>query len=130
MYTKKHGYSLFPFYIWFLVGVIIVMCHYSVTATKLMGTRNIEVLATLFLLTYTKLLKTIVTALSYTNIFIARADNLTDSLTPQRVWLYDGPIEFFQMKHMAISVMSLIFLLCLFIPYTLFLTFAQCEQIF
>ena len=49
---------IFPFYIWFLVGVIILFCHYSSTVMKLMGMRNIEVLATLSLLSYAKLLKT------------------------------------------------------------------------
>ena len=45
---------------------------------KLMGMRNIEVLATLFLLSYAKLLKTIVTALSSTTIWVASADNMSD----------------------------------------------------
>ncbi len=64
VYQKTWLQFVFPFYIWFLVGVIILFCHYSSRVMKLMGMRNIEVLATLFLLSYAKLLKTIVTAFS------------------------------------------------------------------
>ena len=126
VYQKTWLQFVFPFYIWFLVGVIILVCHYSVNATKLMGKRNMEVLATLFLLSYAKLLKTIITALSFTDILKARADNVSDNLSPERLWLYDGHIIFFQKKHTALFAVSLILLLVLFIPYTLFLTFAQC----
>ena len=85
VYQKTWLQFVFPFYIWFLVGVIILVCHYSSTVMTLMGMRNIEVLATLFLLSYAKLLKTIITALSVTNIMVASADNMTDPLRPHRV---------------------------------------------
>jgi len=52
---------------------------------ELKGMRNIEVLATLFLLSYAKLLKTLVPALSVTKILVASADNTTDPLVPQRI---------------------------------------------
>ena len=50
---------------------------------KLMGMRNIEVLATLFLLSFAKLLKTIITALSLADIMVASAGNVSDMLIPQ-----------------------------------------------
>ena len=93
---------------------------------KLMGMRNIEVLATLFLLSYAKLLKTIVTALSSTTIWIASADNMSDLLTPQIVWVYDGSMEYGNSRHLPLLVMSLLFLLFLFFPYTFLLIFGQC----
>ena len=85
VYQKTWLQFVFPFYIWFLVGVIILFCHYSSTVMKLMGMRNIEVLATLFLLSYAKLLKTIVTDLSFTDIMVASADNVFENLTSQKV---------------------------------------------
>ena len=75
-----------------------------------------EVLATLFLLSYAKLLKTIVTALSSTTILVASADNVSDLLTPQRVWVYDGSMEYGNSRHLPLLVMSLLFLLFLFFP--------------
>ena len=125
VYQKSWLQYVFPFYIWFLVGVIILFCHYSSTVMKLMGRRNIEVLATLFFLSYSKLLKTIVTTLSFTDIMIAKADNQSAVLKPQRVWLYDGHIAFLRGKHLPLFITSLFFLVFLFLPYTLLLLFGQ-----
>ena len=126
VYQKTWLQFVFPFYIWFLVGVIILFCHYSSTVMKLMGMRNIEVLATLFLLSYAKLLKTIVTALSFTDIMVASADDVSDNLTSQKVWVYDGNINYFSKKHLPMFIVALVFLLILFLPYTLLLLFGQC----
>ena len=128
VYQKTWLQFVFPFYIWFLVGVIILVCHYSSTVMKLMGMRNIEVLATLFLLSYAKLLKTIVIALSVTNIMVASADNITDPLRPHKVWVYDGNIDYFGSKHLPLFTVSVLFLFILFLPYTLFLLCGQWLQ--
>ena len=130
VYQKTWLQFVFPFYIWFLVGVIILFCHYSSTVMKLMGMRNIEVLATLFLLSYAKLLKTIVTALSFTDIMVASADNVSDPLISQRVWVYEGNIEYFSIKHIPLFGIALVFLIFLFLPFTLFLTFGHFLQHF
>ena len=128
VYQKTWLQFVFPFYIWFLVGVIVLVCHYSSTVMKLMGMRNIEVLATLFLLSYAKLLKTIVTALSVTNIMVASADNITDPLRPHKVWVYDGSIDYFSSKHLPLFIVAVLFLFTLFMPYTLFLLCGQWLQ--
>ena len=128
VYQKTWLQFVFPFYIWFLVGVIILVCHYSSTVMKLMGMRNIEVLATLFLLSYAKLLKTIVTALSVTNIMVASADNISDPLRPHKVWVYDGNIDYFGSKHLPLFIVAVLFLFTLFMPYTLFLLCGQWLQ--
>ena len=93
---------------------------------KMMGMRNIEVLATLFLLSYAKLLKTIKTALSFTDIKMASATSISDPLVPHRAWVYDGNIKYFNYKHLILSTVYLIFLLFIFMPYTILLKFGQC----
>ena len=128
VYQKTWLQFIFPFYIWFLVVVIILFCHYSSTVMKLMGMRNIEVLATLFLLSYAKLLKTIVTALSFTDIMVASADNVSDNLTSQKVWVYDGNINYFSKKHLPMFIVALVFLLILFLSYTVLLLFGQSKE--
>ena len=130
VYQKSWLQFAFPFYIWFLVCVIILLCHYSSTIMKLMGMRNIEVLATLFLLSYGKLLKTIVTALSFTDIMVASADNVSDPLISQRVWVYDGNLDYLSIKHLPLFIIALVFLIFLFLPFTLFLTFGHFLQHF
>ena len=127
-YQKTWLQFVFPFYIWFLVGAIVLVCHYSSKVMKLMGMRNIEVLATLFLLSYAKLLKTIVTALSVTNIMVASTDNTTDPLRPHKVWVYDGKIDYFSSKHLPLFVVEFMFLLILFMSYILFLLGRQWLQ--
>ncbi len=125
VYQKTWLQFVFPFYIWFLVGVIILFCHYSSRVMKLMGMRNIEVLATLFLLSYAKLLKTIVTAFSFTDIMTAKAENVSDPLLPTRVWVFDGSIEYLKDEHLPLFIIALLLLLLLFLPYTLLLTLGQ-----
>ena len=128
VYQKTWLQFVFPFYIWFLVGLIILVCHYSSTVMKLMGMRNIEVLATLLLLSYAKLLKTIVTALSVANIMVASTDNITDPLRPHKVWVYDGNIDYFSPKHLPLFIVAVLFLFMLFLPYSLFLLCGQWLQ--
>ena len=59
MYTKTWLQFVFPLYIWTLVGGIILVCRFSVRATRFFGNNTVQVLATLFLLSYNKLLRTI-----------------------------------------------------------------------
>ena len=60
-YVKTWLQFIFPLYIWVLVIVIIVSSYYSTTAAKLSGRNAVQVLATLFLLSYAKLLRVIIT---------------------------------------------------------------------
>ena len=59
---------LFPFYVWFLIGVIIFASRYSKRISKSLGTNPVAVLATLFLLPYSKLLRNIIAVLSVTQL--------------------------------------------------------------
>ena len=125
-YQKTWLQFAFPLYIWLLVGAIIVVSHYSFTAVKVFGRNNIAILATLFLLSYTKILKTIITALSFTQVFEGSANDTSDPLVPYYVWIYDGNIEYLERKHVPLFAVALALLVFLFVPYTLLLMFGQC----
>ena len=125
-YQKTWLQFVFPLYIWLLVGVIILVSHYSTSAMKIFGRNNIAILATLFLLSYTKILKTIITALNFTEVFQGSADDTSDQLVPYKVWTYDGNIEYLKGKHVPLFAVALALLVFLFLPYTLLLTFGQC----
>ena len=127
-YHKTWLQLAFPLYIWCLVTAIILASHYSSTAMRVFGTNNIAILATLFILSYTKILKTITTALSVTQVLQSHPDNTTHQLTPYRVWTYDGNVEYLKGKHVALFAVALFFLLFLFLPYTLLLIFGQCVR--
>ena len=125
-YQKTWLQFVFPLYIWLLVGAIILVSHYSFTAVKVFGRNNIAVLATLFLLSYSKILETIIRVLSIAQVFQGSANDTSDQLVPYNVWMYDGNIEYLKGKHMPLFAVALVFLVFLFLPYTLLLMFGQC----
>lgn len=116
----------FPLYIWLLVGAIVLVSHYSASAMKLFGRRNMAILATLFLLSYAKILKTISIALSFTDVLKARANDTDDQLVPYKVWTYDGNIKYLSGAHVPLFTLALALMVFLFLPYTLLLMFGQC----
>ena len=85
-YQKTWLQFAFPLYIWLLVVAIIVASYYSSTAMKVFGRNNIAILATLFVLSYGKLLKTIITALSVTQVLVGSAEDVSSQLVPNKVW--------------------------------------------
>ena len=93
---------------------------------KMFGRNNIATLATLVLLSYTKILKTIVTALNFTEVLQGDADNVSDQLTPYRIWTYNGNIEYLKGEHVLLFAVASMLLVLLLRPYTLLLTFGQC----
>ena len=113
----------FPFYIWMIVGVIIYLSRRSITIVKLVGSSAVSVLATLFLLSYAKLQRTVITAFSPTYVQKYCGDG-----RPLTVWLYDGNVPFLQGKHIALFLMALAVTLLFILPFTLLLLFAPCIQ--
>ena len=109
---------VFPVYVWMLVGLIILASSVSMRIAKIFGTNPVSVLATLFLLSYAKILRTIIAALSFTIVDYPDGSRVT-------VWLYDGNITFFASKHIPLCVTALFTLLFLFFPYTILLLLGQ-----
>ena len=124
-YQKIWLQFAFPLYIILLVIAILVASYYSTTAMKVFGRNNIAILATLFPLSYSKALKTIIATFSATQVLISDADNISAPVLPHRVWSYDGNIDYLKGRHIVLFVVALGFLLFLFLPYTLLLTFGQ-----
>ena len=120
-YVKTWLQFVFPLYILALVGVMIVASNYSPRVTRLLGTNAVSVMATLVLLSYTKILRILITAFSFTT--------LTGSQDYHSVvWLADGNIEYFEPKHSLLFLVSLLMLLLLGVPYTVTLTAAPWIQ--
>ena len=108
----------FPLYVWALVGMIILGSHYSKRIAKFFGKKTIAVLATLFLFSYAKLLRTVIAALSYTT--LKYPNNVQVA-----VWLYDGNIQYLSHKHIPLFAFAVFCLLFLFVPYAVLLIFSQ-----
>ena len=116
-YVKVWLQFVFPFYIWSIAGLIIVLSRYSDRVAKLMGNNSVPVLSTLFLLSYAKLLHTIKLALSLSV--------LTTTDGSKAVWLVDGNLDYLGAKHAPLFVASVGTLLFLWFPYTVVLFFGQ-----
>ena len=110
---------LFPLYIWAIAGVIIVACRYSSRLTNLIGSRAVPLLATLFLLSYMKLLRTIIDAISVAVIL------QYPQSTSYVVWYLDGNLRYCQHPHTYLFIAAMATLVFLWLPYTLLLLFIQ-----
>ena len=91
-YSRTWLQFVFPIYIWVLVGIVIYLADVTTTFARFIGRTNpVAVLATLFLLSYTKLLRTILAAFSFTALDYPGDES-------RLVWLYDGNIGYLD-KH-------------------------------
>lgn len=105
--------------LWFIAGVIIITCHYSSRLTNLIGDRVVPLLATLFLLSYTKLLHTAMTALEFgvLRVYSDKHEML--------VWYLDGNLAYYHHPHIYLFIVAVI-ALTLYLLFTFFLFFIQC----
>ena len=120
-FSKTWLQFLFPVYVWIMVGAMIYGSRYSPTVFRLIGSNAVPVLATLFLLSYAKLLRTVITAV-YSTTLTGR-----DSSTPL-VWLVDGNVPFFKGTHIALLLMAVVSILVFIVPFTLLVLLGRCLQ--
>ena len=113
-----YGYTwlqfLFPFYIWMLIMILIVISRHSAWVTKRVGSSPVAVLATLILLSYAKLLRTVISVFYFATLQLPHGQTST-------VWLYDGNVPYLQGKHLALFIIALLFFILLFLPYNFLL---------
>ena len=101
----------FPLYTWMLVAVIIILWHFSSNVSRLCGKNIVEILATVFLLSYMKLLHLVIDIVSFAS--ITYPDGYTKYL-----WLYDGNFDFLKGKHIPLFIAALLLITLFIIPYT------------
>ena len=113
-YWKTWLQLAFPMYVISLVIMIIIISRYSIRFSMLIAKKNpVATLATLVLLSYTTLLRTIITVL-----FLAKlvySDN-----AHKTVWLPDAAIDYLTGKHIPFFVVAIL-ILAIGIMYTLLL---------
>ena len=116
-YGKTWLQFVFPLYIWSIASLIIILANYSDRVTKVMGNNSVPVLATLFLLSYAKLFRAIITALSFTMLYTTHGRKF--------VWSADGNLDYLGPEHAPLFVVAAATLLFLCLPYTLLLFLGQ-----
>ena len=113
-YAKTWLQFVFPIYIWILMSFIIVMSRYSIIVSRLIGHNPIAVLATLLLMSYTKILKIIIDVFSSVTL-----EYPNDEFVPS--WLKDANVSYLKSGHLLLSVVATLVLAFFFLPYTFLL---------
>ena len=108
----------FPTYVFVLIGTIIALCEVSKKFTTLLSNRNpVAALCTLILLSYSKLIRTIITALQFTHLDYPSGSR-------KIVWLYDANVPYFTVSHIPRFIAAFIIIILAAI-YTILLLFGQ-----
>ena len=105
-YSKTWLQLAFPAYIIFIVTMMILFSSCSSRFSNLIGKRNpVATLATLLLFSYSKLLQTIISALSFGTLRSSNGRYL------RRVWLPDATIQYLSGKHIPLFIVAIIIFL-------------------
>ena len=108
---------IFPGYVWFLLILIIILSQYSSKVVRLVGSNAVPVLATMILLSYTKLIRTVFQALYFINIQCNGDNNVT-----LLRWYIDANVQYVGgYCHLPLFIFSLVVLILLIVPYTFYL---------
>ena len=119
-YAKMFLQLFFPFYLIIIAIIIILGSRYSSTILRWTYTRSLPVLATLFLLSYTSVLRAVLTVLfSYSTI------TKLPSGDQQLVWSIDASVPLFGLKFTILFITCLVLFLLL-IPFNIILLFTRC----
>ena len=111
----------FPLYIWSISGAIVFLSSRSYRMSRLIGNNAVKVLATLILLSFTKLLRAVLNGLAFATL---EFDDTNVSFKDRAVWELDGNVPFTDKKYLLLFVTALAFCLIM-LPFTLTLLFIQ-----
>ena len=112
---------IFPFYLWSIAGLMVVLARYSTRLTILFGNKAVPVLVTL---SYMKLLRTAAEVLHF-SVLTVYGSSPNDITTTTLVWSVDGTLDYFGYPHIILFVAAMFTLLFLWLPYTLLLLLIQ-----
>ena len=117
-YAKQWFQFAFPLYLWIIIIIIIQLCRRYGKISRLMGSHAVPVLSTLFLLSYTKLVRTIVIVLHKREVTLHCTNESVRSVS---LWYEDPNVEYAKGKHAGLFGFALLMSVFFVIPYTLFL---------
>lgn len=110
---------IFPLYIWVIAVGMILLARSSKRMTKLFGDNSVQVLATLFLLSYAKLMRIVIVVLVPATLYIYTDDGQPVKSMTQVVWALDGNHPYGRVPHIfLLLVVVLIVIPFVWLPYT------------
>ena len=114
-YWKTWLQFMFPFYVWLIAIAIIVSSKHSLKISRYLRSNIIAVLATLLLISFTKILRNVTNALMVTKLQCGKYQ--------QFVWSIDGNINYLDPKHSIMVAFSMVVLIsAVLYSSTIFLT--------
>ena len=118
-YTKMWLQLAFPAYLILIATLLIIASRHSIMVQRTTASRALPVLATLFLLSYTKVLRTVSSVLfNYSTITHLPSGHTT------LVWAVDANIPLFCLKCIALFIVCLVLLIVL-LPFNAILCFTK-----
>ena len=118
-YAKTWLQFIFPLYIWLISGGIVYFSRKYKRVAQSMGKNAVKVLATLFLLSFGKLIRTVIAVVSFSQV---QSNNMHLKMV---VWLQDATVHYLHGHHIVLWIAGAITGLLAFL-YALTLTFIQC----
>ena len=118
----KVGFQiLFPVYLWSIVVMLILLSRCSIRLSELVSKSSMQVLATLFYLSFSKLLSTVIVIFSSTTISVIKGPG---NYTSRVVWYYNGH-DYGSSTHAILLALAVAFTVLFILPYALLVTFSS-----
>jgi len=119
-YAKMWLQLTFPIYLIFIATSLIIASCYSIIIQRLTAHRTLPVLATLFLLSYAKILRTVSSVL----FFYSSITHLSYSKHTTLLWSVDANVPLFGVRFIILFIVYLILFLIL-LPFYVILMFTR-----
>ena len=118
-YTKRWLQFCFPIYLIMIITSVIIASHFSIAVQRLTLHKTVPVLATILLLSYTKILQTVSDVL-----FLYSTITDYPSYVSSVMWSIDANVPLFGLRHSVLFAFSLLIIVLLTL-YTCLLLFAK-----
>ena len=110
----------FLIYVWSIIGLIIFFSRKYICVTRLVGRNAVKVVATLLLISYSKLQLTAIHVIQFVRLNSSEGEI-------KYVWVYDGNVQYLSRKHIPLFAFAVV-LVVLSVAYAFVLVFIQCLQ--
>ena len=106
-YSKAWLQYISPIYLWLLTALIIYFSRKSSKVMKLVGKNPVKILATIILLSYTKLTQAIIMSLQYIRLDIFNSSS--KEIGEVKRWYSDASIKYLEGKHIPLFMTGVFF---------------------
>ena len=106
-YTKAWLQYTSPMYLWLLTALIIYFSKKSNRVMKLVGKNAVKILATIILLSYTKLIQATITSLHYLRLDVF--NTTSKEISEIKRWYSDASVKYLEGKHIPLFLVGVFF---------------------